>query len=228
MKVQLLITCLGDALYGEVGIATARVLQAVGCEVEFPEGQTCCGQPPFNAGHWPEAQAIAAHTRRTFDPKIPIVTPSASCAAMIRHGYAQLDREPPLECYELTEFLLKHGFSGALRSPRRVAVHTGCHGRMINLGDTAERVVGSIKGVTVVVFGEPEQCCGFGGAFAATHRTVSAGIADAKLDQLVACEADEVVSTDLGCLMHLRGRAKFGERELLLRHVAELLAEAVT
>lgn len=227
MKVQLLLTCLGDALFGEVGIATVRVLESIGCEVVFPEGQTCCGQPPFNAGHWPEAQAIAAHTRKAFEAAVPIVTPSASCAAMIRHGYAQLDRQPPLECYELTEFLAHRGFVGRLRSPRKVAVHTACHGRMIGLGDKAERVVGSIEGVTVVPFAEAEQCCGFGGAFAATHRTVSAGIADAKLDQLGASGADEVVSTDLGCLMHLRGRMQFRGEELRLRHVAELLAEAI-
>lgn len=228
MKVQLLLTCLGDALYGSVGIATVRVLEAAGHEVVFPENQTCCGQPPFNAGHWPEAQRVAAHLRATFDPAAAIVTPSASCAAMIRHGYDQLDRGPELPCFELTEFLAKHGAPKfRLKSPRRVAVHTACHGRMIGLGTTAEHVVAGIEGVDLVPVGEPEQCCGFGGAFAATHTHLSAGIADAKLIHLQACRADEVVSTDLGCLLHLQGRGQFTGAEVRLRHVAELLAEAL-
>lgn len=228
MKVQLMLTCLGDALFGSVGIATVKVLEAAGHEVVFPEGQTCCGQPPFNAGHWPEAQAVAQHVRAEFDASTVIVTPSASCAAMIRHGYQELDRGPELPCYELTEFLAQFGAPRLkLKHPRRVAVHTACHGRMIGLRATPETVVESIEGVELVRFAEREQCCGFGGAFAATHASLSAGIGDAKIEKLVEAEPDEVVSTDLGCLLHLRGRAAQTERPLVLRHVAELLAEAI-
>lgn len=230
MKVQLMITCLGDALCGEVGIATVQVLEAAGCTVVFPEAQTCCGQPPFNAGHRPEAQALSAHLRRVFDADLAIVTPSASCAAMLRHGYKELDREPDLPCYELTEFLstlTPNRAVGRLKQPRRVAVHTACHGRMLGLGDTAERVVGAIEGVELVPIGEPEQCCGFGGVFAGTHPQVSAGIADAKLDQFESARPDEIVSTDAGCLLHLRGRAAFVGRPIRIRHIAELLAEAL-
>lgn len=226
MKVQLMLTCLGDALYGRVGIATVQVLEGVGCEVVFPEDQTCCGQPPFNAGHWPEAQRLAAHLRTTFDPRLPIITPSASCAAMIRHGYPQIDRDPDIECYELSEFLLAQGFRGRLRTPRRVALHVACHARSLGRPDT-RRLLTSIEGVTLVDFAEEEQCCGFGGAFSATHSTLSAGIADAKLAALRAAQPDEVVSTDLGCLMHLEGRAGAVGAALPMRHVAELLAEAI-
>jgi len=228
MKVQLLLTCLGDALFGSVGIAAVKVLEAAGHEVVFPEGQTCCGQPPFNAGHWPEAQEVAQHLRREFDPSTVIVTPSASCAAMIRHGYQELDRGPDLPCYELTEFLATFGIPKLrLKQPRRVSVHTACHGRMIGLGMTPETVVETIEGVELVRFSEREQCCGFGGAFAATHASLSAGIGDAKIENLIEAKPDEVVSTDLGCLLHLRGRAAQTDRPLVLRHVAELLAEAI-
>lgn len=228
MKVQLMLTCLGDALYGSVGIATVQVLERMGCEVVFPDSQTCCGQPPFNAGHWPEAQRVAAHLRSTFDPAVPIVTPSASCAAMIRHGYPQIDRGPAVECYELSEFLLAQGFRGRLRSPRRVALHTACHARALGAPESATRLLESIEGLTLVEFAEREQCCGFGGAFSVTHATLSGGIADAKLAALQAASPDEVVSTDLGCLMHLVGRSRSSEDASPMRHIAELLAEVVT
>ena len=84
MKVQLMLTCLCDAFYGEVGIASVRVLEAAGCEVGFPKNQTCCGQPPFNAGDWDASRRVAEHWRSVFDPAIPIVTPSGSCAAMVQ------------------------------------------------------------------------------------------------------------------------------------------------
>ncbi len=226
MKVQLMLTCLGDALYGSVGIATVRVLESIGCEVVFPENQTCCGQPPFNAGHWPEAQRLAAHLRSTFDPALPIVTPSASCAAMIGHAYPQIDRGPTVECYELTDFLLAQGFRGRVRGLRRVALHTACHARALNRPESVTRLLESIEGVELVDFAEREQCCGFGGAFAVTHATLSAGIADAKLAALRASAPDEIVSTDLGCLMHLAGRAGAAEAPPI-RHIAEFLAEVI-
>src|SRR5438105_475514 len=107
MTVRLLLTCLADTFYGEVGIATVRVLESLGYRVKFPEEQTCCGQPPFNAGDWPSSRRAAAHCLQCFDGDGPIVTPSASCAAMIRHGYHELfpHRASFPVCYELSEFL---------------------------------------------------------------------------------------------------------------------------
>jgi L-lactate dehydrogenase complex protein LldE len=105
-----MLTCLCDAFFGEVGIATVRVLEHVGCEVVFNRDQTCCGQPPFNAGDWKAARTIASHCGKVLDlqgPE-PIVTPSGSCAAMLREGYPMLfeGMEHPC-CFELAEFLVK-------------------------------------------------------------------------------------------------------------------------
>jgi L-lactate dehydrogenase complex protein LldE len=116
MRVQLLLTCLCDAFFGEVGIAAVKVLRHAGCEVSFPEGQTCCGQPPYNAGHWDEARRIARHTIDAFSSESPIVTPSSSCAAMLRHGAPRLGLEAP-RVFELGEFLLSE--LGVARWPMR-------------------------------------------------------------------------------------------------------------
>jgi L-lactate dehydrogenase complex protein LldE len=233
MRVQLMLTCLCDAFYGEVGIATATVLEHAGCTVEFPEGQTCCGQPPFNAGDWGAAWTIAERCAKIFDPSIPIVTPSASCAAMLRHGNSLLGL-PTLKAFELSEFMLDQltvaswPLSGnRVHRPRKIAFHRACHGRMLHLGDKQEKLLGILPGLELVAFEQPEQCCGFGGAFSASHPTISAGIGMEKLRCILDSGADTIVSGDLGCLMHLDGLIRRQRLPLRTLHYAALFSEAL-
>ncbi len=235
MRVQLMLTCLCDAVYGDVGAATVKVLEHAGCEVVFPEDQTCCGQPPFNAGDWDSARPIAERTIEVFGigkpDQIPVVTPSASCAAMLRHGYKELI--PGFEAtktYELCEFIvnvLRREDWGGEVSARKVALHSSCHGRMLGLQDEQERLLHSIRGVQAVSFGSPEQCCGFGGSFTITHGKVSEGIGLEKLSQIEKAGVDQIVSGDMGCLAHLNGLISRHGMAIQTTHVAQLLAEAV-
>jgi L-lactate dehydrogenase complex protein LldE len=239
MTVKLMLTCLCDAFYGEVGIATVRVLEHAGCTVVFPEDQTCCGQPPFNAGDWDEARKIATRWKKVFglsELQTPIVTPSSSCAAMVREGHKLLlsdSEHPPV--HELGEFLVRHlgidswpiGYStGSLRH-RRVAYHSACHGRGLGLKDEQERLLGSIPGIELLPLESAEQCCGFGGAFSVNHPKVSAGIGIEKLRTVVDTGAKTLVSGDMGCLMHLEGLIKSEGLDLQIKHFAEILADAI-
>lgn len=235
MKVQLMLTCLCDAYFGEVGIAAVKVLRASGCEVVFPDTQTCCGQPPFNAGDWAASRRIAEHCLSVFDPFIPIVTPSGSCASMLREGYPLLwpDRAP-IACYEVGEFLVKQlGIDqfqsrGENQKPKvKVAFHRACHGRGLGLTDEQERLVGSLPHVDLVSFGQSEQCCGFGGAFSATHGKLSSGIGSEKLRNVVESGAEVLVSGDMGCLMHLNGLIEREKLSLKTMHYLQLVAEAI-
>lgn len=238
MTVQLMLTCLCDALYGEVGIATVAVLEHCGVKVLFPEEQTCCGQPPFNSGDWETARTVSKRCLDCFDPEVPIVVPSASCAAMVRHGYSLMavgdGDTSDSRVFELSEYLLDevgidrwplHGNSIAQK--RKVAFHQSCHGRMIGLGDRQRRLLALARGVEIVDVGQPEQCCGFGGAFAATHGSISEGIGLAKLRCLSESGAQLVASGDMGCLMHLEGLAKRHELDLRFVHYAQILAEGL-
>lgn len=224
-----MLTCLGDSLYGSVGIAAARVLEAFGCTVEFPEDQTCCGQPSFNSGDWASSRQIASHCLSVFNPTVPIVTPSTSCAAMINHGYRQLfphRAEFPV-CYELTQFLVDvlqiETWPGRVKA-QRLQVHVGCHGRAIGVSTQPRRLLETIPGVEIVPFDNQEQCCGFGGSFSTKHPFVSSEIGNEKLRTLGSIRT---VSTDLGCLMHLQGLARFNRNPIEVVHVAEFLAEAL-
>lgn len=234
MKVQLMLTCLCDAFYGEVGIAAVKVLRAAGCEVVFPESQTCCGQPPFNAGDWKASRRIAEHCLSVFDPAIPIVSPSGSCTAMVREGYHQLNIHSEVQCFEVGEFIVNQlgitAFQPKTQNPKpktRVAFHRACHGRGLGLTDEQERLVAALPHVELVSFGQPEQCCGFGGAFAATHGKLSSGIGKEKLRNVVEAGAEVLVSGDMGCLMHLNGLIQREGLPLRTMHYLQLLAEAL-
>lgn len=230
-----MLTCLCDALYGEVGIATVRVLRHVGCEVLFDDAQTCCGQPPFNAGDWEASRQVARHCRRVFGKGdgIPLVTPSGSCAAMLHEGYEMLfpGEVPDFESYELGQFLYHvlglRAWPAEKPYARKVALHKGCHGRGLGLRDEHETLLASVPGLEIVPFDQPEQCCGFGGAFSATFGKVSQGIGEEKLRNVRAAGPDELASTDMGCLVHLNGLIERSGKRLRTRHFSEILAETI-
>jgi len=231
-----MLTCLCDAFYGEVGIATVKVLEHAGCQIIFDADQTCCGQPPFNAGDWTAARLAAGHMMRTvIGQGDPVVTPSGSCAAMVREGYPILyEGVSHPQVYELSEFLVKQlGLrtwpvtTSKLPARRRIAYHNSCHGRGIHLSNEQTLLVSSLPWIEMMEFEQTEQCCGFGGSFSANHGSISAGIGMEKLKHILASGAEEIISGDMGCLMHLDGLIRKNGIKLKVRHFAELLAEAI-
>ncbi len=237
--VKLMLTCLCDAFYGEVGIATVKVLEHLGVEVEFDIHQTCCGQPPFNAGDWNASRKVADYARNVlFADDRAVVTPSGSCAAMVREGYPLLyATEIHLPAFELAEYLWHvlgvqswppSGQPTKSLSGRKIALHRACHGRGIGILEVQADLVASIPGIEIVEFNQPEQCCGFGGAFCATLGKVSAGIGIEKLKNIEDAGATEIVSGDMGCLMQLSGLIEKEGLSLKTTHIAELFAEVIS
>lgn len=225
-----MLTCLCDAYYGEVGIATTRVLEHAGCKVVFDHRQTCCGQPAFNAGDWASAKKLAERWREVFADAECVVTPSASCAAMVREGFALLECGRTCPVYELSQFLLEVAKVEAwpsLPAKKSAALHRSCHGRMLRLGDSQERLLGLVGGLSLVPFAQSDQCCGFGGAFSVTHGATSQRIGGEKLHQMVKAGCTEVLSGDMGCVMHLAGLAQRQQVPVTFRHYAQVLAEAL-
>jgi L-lactate dehydrogenase complex protein LldE len=232
--VQLVVTCLVDALAPQVGRATVTVLERAGCQVEFVEGQTCCGQPAFNVGMRTEARRMAGHTLDLLDvTQGPIVVPSGSCADMMTHHYEELfagtDREQQAErissrVRELSQFLvddlatdLKASCEGCL-----VAYHHSCHGlRGLGLGHQAANLLSEVE---MAQLEGAKDCCGFGGAFAIEMPAVSAAIMNQKLDRIEASGADTLVGGDVSCLIHLEGGLRRRDSKIVVKHLAEMLA----
>lgn len=237
-RVQLMATCLCDAFFDDVARATVEVLEHLGCEIEFPENQTCCGQPAFNSGDWPASRRVMRHVLATFPGEKPVVIPSGSCAAMLFHGAplefaGEVDR-PKVDAFarrawELADFIV-NGLgvtSWPGRFPARVAFHRACHTRGTGSGEASLRLLGSIESLEVLPFGEAEQCCGFGGTFSVSFPHISASMGQLKLDHALANQPDYLVSGDMSCLMHLNGLAEKGGRAVPIRHFAQILRDAL-
>lgn len=235
--VQLMVTCLVDWLAPEVGRATFRVLTGAGCDVEVPEGLTCCGQPAFNVGLADDAREMAIHTLQILDDtEGPIVMPSGSCAAMMVAHYPELldgtaHEEAALRVAgrvrELSQFLiddLGRTEFDSVCDDCTVTVHRSCHGlRTLGLTDRVERLIDPIAGVTRVELEGAEECCGFGGLFAVEMPEVSAAILDTKLERVEASGADILVGGDVSCLMHMEGGLRRRNSAVSVRHFAELI-----
>jgi L-lactate dehydrogenase complex protein LldE len=231
----LLITCLGDVLFPDVGVATVRLLRRLGVTVDFPQGQTCCGQPHFNSGYHAEARELARHTLRTFDNGQPVVVPSGSCAAMIKLEYPELFHDDPVwrpraddlarRTHELSDFLV-HVLGvedvGA-RFDGRVTYHMACHLRGLGLFTEPERLLLRVRGLEYVKLERADECCGFGGSFAVRYPGISGAMVQDKASFIEKAGVDAVVATDAGCLMNIAGclrRRGSGVRAL---HLAEVL-----
>jgi L-lactate dehydrogenase complex protein LldE len=238
-RVQLFVTCLVDLLYPEIGERTVALLERLGCEVEFPPTQTCCGQPALSSGHPREAVTVAERFLDAFaDTEGPIVAPFGSCVHMVRHHYPRLlegERAAVAaslgaRAYELAGFIVSElglqvvggRYPGPGVTP--VAYHHECHMRY-GLGVTAAPVslLRGVAGCRMVEPARGELCCGFGGTFSLKLPDVSVAMADEKLDNAIAAGAQAIVSTDVGCLMHLEGRARRRGLPLRVHHLVDLL-----
>jgi L-lactate dehydrogenase complex protein LldE len=237
-RVQLMATCLCDAFFDDVAIATVQVLEHLGCTVEFPENQTCCGQPAFNSGDWPASRKVIRHVLDTFAGDLPIIVPSGSCAAMLFHGAPMEFADQPdraavdalgRRVWELGDFIV-NGLGVTTwpgRFDARVAFHRSCHLRGSCSGPAVLQLLQSIAGLEVAPFGEAEQCCGFGGTFSVAFPHISTSMGQLKLDHVLAAKPDYVLSADMSCLMHLGGLAEKEGRPIQPRHFAQILRDAL-
>lgn len=242
MRVQLLVTCLCDAVYPDVAVSTVRLLRRLGVDVDFLPDQLCCGQPAYNAGYPEEARRVAAHMIRVFetDPEAMVVTPSGSCAAMIRHHYARMFAGDPNSAersaafagrvYELSEFIvrvLRRADLGG-RYDGTVSYHQSCHmTRLIGLRDEPLTLLRNIQGLTLLEMPYADECCGFGGMFSATMPDIATAIVDAKINHFRQTGAHTLVGADMGCLMHIEGRLSRLGVEVEALHLAQLLERAL-
>lgn len=237
-RVQLMATCLCDAFHDDVAVATVQVLEHLGCAVDFPEAQTCCGQPAFNGGDWPASRKVLRHTVRTFAGSDPVIVPSGSCAAMLFHG-AELEFEHEADLpavaalgrrtWELADYIVNGLKVSAWpgRYPARVAFHRSCHTRGTLTGESVRTLLKSVAGLELVEFGEGEQCCGFGGTFSVAFPHISSAMGDLKLDFIRASKPDVLASADMSCLMHLGGLAAREGAPIKTVHFVQILRDAL-
>jgi L-lactate dehydrogenase complex protein LldE len=237
MKVSLFVTCLVDQMWPSIGVSAIRLLRRLGCEVEFDQRQTCCGQPAFNTGYRVEARALAERFIDIFEGSAPdaIVSPSASCTAMVKHFYTLFEddeqgkeqaRKIAQRAHEFSSFLvnvLKVEDVGASFSGR-VTWHDACHGlRDLQVHDEPRRLIRNVRGTRFVELSDADACCGFGGTFSVKYPEISVSIVDRKIEEIERAGVDAVVSSDASCLMQIGGRLSRLGSKVRAMHLAELL-----
>ena len=237
MEVALFITCLTDTFYPRVGQAIVRVLRHFGCDVRFPSEQTCCGQPAFNSGFHAEAAQLIRKMASVFESYEHVVTPSASCATMVRqHGpelligdgaaHAAAQRLAAKTC-EFGTFLrdrLHVDIAAHLRFDEPVTFHYPCHAREVYSLDDLQ---GWLRSEMLRVPARPDLCCGFGGVFAVEYPELSGGMLNDKLAVLAETGATLVISNEAACTLQMSGGARRAGLPLRFKHLAECLAESL-
>jgi len=231
-----------DMLSPQTGMSVVAVLEHLGVTVDFPAGQTCCGQPAFNSGYRDEARQVARHFLKTFRQAEVIVTPSGSCAAMVRHEYPNLfANEPALLAeaerlasitWEFSEYIVDGlgitDLQARLPERQTAVCHHACHGlRLLNLKNAAETLLENTENLTVRPWDNSEICCGFGGLFSVKMADVSGAMLHKKLAHIADSGADCVVTGDISCLMHMNGGLEKQGKRPSVRHIADVLAEGI-
>ncbi|WP_028783803.1 (Fe-S)-binding protein [Thalassobacillus devorans] len=235
MKVSLFITCLCDIMSSDVGKDTVEILEKVGCEVDFPELQTCCGQPAYNSGYLKESKGSMKQMLRAFKDSEYVVGPSGSCVAML-HEYPHIFKGDPNweeaakdladKSYELTQFLVDvmgitdvgSNFEG------RVTYHPSCHmTRLLGVKDAPMTLLENVKGLEFVELPVKEDCCGFGGTFSVKNPVISEQMVEEKTEHVTETGAEYLVGGDMGCLMNIGGRLTRNGKPVKVLHIANIL-----
>lgn len=213
-----------------------HIFERLGIEVEYPEEQTCCGQPAFNSGFWEEARQVAERQMALFRDAEYVVGGSGSCVAMMKVFYPELFQGKPGEAeaaqlsgkmWEFSSFLVDklHVTDVGARFPGRATFHDGCHGlRELGLKKPPRTLLQQVQDLELVEMAEAETCCGFGGTFAVKFPMISAAMGEVKCASIAETGADFVVSNDSSCLMQIHGLMKRQNREIPCYHLAEVLA----
>lgn len=241
-RVSLFVTCIIDMIYPQTGMSVVEILEHLGIEVDFPEAQTCCGQPGYNSGYRQEAKEVAKQFLRAFRDSEVIVTPSGSCAAMVRHEYPILFEDDPewraqaerivSITWELTEFLVEGlGITDLdlkLPQPQTFAFHDACHGlRLLGLSTEARTLLQNAENATVTDLHECDMCCGFGGLFSVKMADVSGAMLRRKMGNIEASAAENIVTGDASCMTHMNGGLSKVNSQKHVRHIADVLAEGL-
>jgi len=240
MRVQLFGTCMVDSLFPEVGDATLRLLEHFGVDVAYPHGQTCCGQPAFNAGYRAQARGAAEHFLSRFTGSDPIVTPSGSCAAMVKHHYPELFQDAPqllekangvaARIFEMSQFLVRvlHAHESTYRGTGTLTYHASCHlTRTLGVKEEPLLLIAALRGMQFVPMPDASRCCGFGGTFMAKLPEISCAIADEKAQSIMESGADTVTGCDSACLMNIADALKRRGSTVRVVHLVQLLAEGI-
>jgi len=235
VKVSLFITCMCDIFSSNVGKDTVELLESQNCDVDFPEKQTCCGQPAFNSGYTKDAKKAMKQMIKAFEHSEYVVGPSGSCVGMLKE-YPKIfsddaewyDKAVELanKSYEITQFLVDvlHVTDVGSTFTGRVTYHPSCHmTRILGVKEAPVKLLESVPGVELIKLPLGEDCCGFGGTFSVKNSVISGEMVKEKVRHVEETKADYLVGGDMACLMNIGGRMTREGLDVKVKHITEIL-----
>ena len=236
MTVDIFIPCFIDQIYPQTAVNMVKVLEKAGCNVHYNPEQTCCGQPAFNSGYWDHFKEVGEKFIREFPEDRYIVTPSASCAGMVKNYYQEVFHNSALHneykqvrknLYEFSDFLVNvmkmTDFGASLNGLG--TYHDSCAGlREYGIKKEPRALLEKVKGLQIVEMNDVETCCGFGGTFSAKFEPIAVGMVEQKVENALATGAAYIISTDMSCLMHMEGYIQKHKNPIQIMHIADVLA----
>ncbi|MEO1652701.1 MAG: (Fe-S)-binding protein [Bacteroidota bacterium] len=238
MDVDLFIPCYIDHLFPQVAWNMIKVLEKLNCQVHYNPDQTCCGQHLFRAGYEKETRALVKKFVQDFShPERFIVAPSGQCTAMLRHHYASLlPEDTPSEwkhylrhSFEFSEFITDvleiNEIAGARLEGKATFLDNCLALRECGIKESPRRLLEKVAGLELVEMRDQETCCGFGDHFSVRFATLATALAERKIDQARATQADFIISTDVSCLIHLQGYISKNRKPIQVMHLADVLAQ---
>lgn len=239
MQIDLFVPCYVDQFYPETGRNMVRILEKLGCKVNYNTEQTCCGMAAYNAGHWDQAKEVGEKFITEFTKDRPVVGIGGACTGMVRNDYSRLFHNSVVhnQCkqlqknlHEFTEFLTSKVEVGNLtfRNTGKIAWMDACQAkRECGIGKAPRELLNAVSGIEWVELGEQEQCCGFGGVYSVRNEAESVAFGKRKLDLAQNLGVDYLVTTDSACLMHLEAILKKNNYTVRVMHIIDLLAESL-
>ena len=236
MLVDIFIPCFVDQLFPEAAFNMIKVLEKAGCTVNYNPAQTCCGQPAFNAGFWDQCKDVANKFINDFPNERYIVTPSASCAGMVKNYYPEIFHNSVLHnksksiqknIYEFSDFLVNvlNVTDIGARLNGVATYHDSCSAlREMGIKKEPRTLLSNVRGLEIREMQDTETCCGFGGTFSVKYEAIAVGMAEQKIIHAEETSADIIISTDVSCLMHLDGYLKKQNKKIKVMHIADVLA----
>lgn len=239
MKVEVFIPCFMDQLFPQTAGNMVAILEHLGCEVIYNPEQTCCGQPAFNSGYWDEAKVVAQKFLNDYSSDNYIVSPSGSCTGMVKSYYSELFtnsashnkcRAVQNNIHEFSEFLiniLKFDLSN-LEFNASITYHDSCGAlRECGIKNEPREILNKIRGIELMEMNDVETCCGFGGTFSVKYESISTAMAQQKVENALATNAEYIVSTDASCLLHIQAYIEKNKLPIKTIHLVDLLAMAM-
>ena len=236
MIVDLFIPCFIDQFYPETAKNMIKVLEKVGCAINYNSEQTCCGQPAFNAGYWDDCKEVGEKNLRELNNDRYIVSPSASCVGFVKNYYPEIFHNSVLhnDCkqvqknmFEISDFLvniLKITSICATLNSKAVYMDSCCAVNECNIKDEPRILLKKVNGLELIEMNNADECCGFGGTFSIKNEAISIAMAEQKIDNALATQAEYIISTDYSCLMHLNSYIKKNNKPIKVIHIVDVLA----